>query len=79
MAASFVGYQMGFGTASLMVPDAGAPLSPFAAFHRIVFLLIFLLLNLHMFYIKALVDTLSDDTSWRFWIRSFHCRYNHNC
>ena len=57
MAASFVGYQMGFGTASLMVPDAGAPLSSFAAFHRIVFLLIFLLLNLHMFYIKALVDT----------------------
>ena len=40
-----------------MVPDAGAPLSAFAAFHRIVFMLIFLLLNLHMFYIKALVDT----------------------
>ena len=57
MAASVIGYQMGFGTASLMVPDAGAPLSPFAAFHRIVFLLIFLLFNLHMFYIKALVDT----------------------
>ena len=57
MAASFIGYQMGFGTASLMVPDAGAPSEPLCCFSSNSIFTYFLLLNLHMFYIKALVDT----------------------
>ena len=57
MAASVVGYQMGFGTASLFVPDAGFQLDGFTAFHRIMVILIFLCLNLHHVFLTALFDT----------------------
>ena len=54
MAASLVGYQMGFGTSSLIVPDAGGQMDAFSAFHRIVIMLIFLSLNLHHIFFSAL-------------------------
>lgn len=57
MASSIVGYQMGFGTANLMLPGSDAQLSAFTAFHRIIVLLIFLSLSLHHIFIKAIVDT----------------------
>lgn len=56
MAASLVGYQMGFGTASLFMPDHGESLSSFTAFHRIVVVMIFLFLNLHHIFLKGIVD-----------------------
>jgi flagellar biosynthetic protein FliR len=57
MAASLVGYQMGFGTASLMMPGMDQQTDGFSAFHRIIVLLIFLGLNLHHLFFKGLMDT----------------------
>jgi len=54
MAASLVGYQMGFGMANLLVPDAGQQLNGFTATHRIIVILIFLGLNLHYIFINAI-------------------------
>lgn len=55
MAASIVGYQMGFGTANLLVPDANIQMNSFTALHRIVLMLVFLSLDLHHMYIEAMV------------------------
>lgn len=57
MSASLVGYQMGFGTAGLMMPDLAHDMNAFTALHRVLFVLIFLLLDLHFMFIGALVDT----------------------
>ena len=57
MAAAIVGYQMGFGTANLFVPDAGEQLNGFTAFHRIIMLLIFLTLDFHHGFIIAISNT----------------------
>jgi flagellar biosynthesis protein FliR len=57
MSASLVGYQMGFGTAGLMMPGADEQVSSFTALHRIVILVIFLSLDLHHLFLSALVDT----------------------
>lgn len=57
MAASVVSYQMGFGTGTLFMADAGAQMDTFTAFHRILCMLIFIGLNLHHIFIDALVKT----------------------
>jgi len=57
MAASVVGYQMGFGTANLFVQDAAYQMDGFTAFHRIIVMLIFLGLSLHHIFLNAVVDT----------------------
>lgn len=57
MAANVVGYQMGFGTSNLFLPDAAMSLDGFAAFHRILVMLIFLSLSLHHIFVQAIVDT----------------------
>lgn len=57
MSASIVGYQMGFGTANLMVPDANIQMNSFTALHRVVLMLIFLSLNLHHTYITGMADS----------------------
>lgn len=57
MAASIVGYQMGFGTASLLVPDAEQQMDGFTAFHRILMMLIFFSLNLHMVYLQSISES----------------------
>ena len=57
MAASVVGYQMGFGTSSMFIPDAGTQMDGFTAFHRILIILIFLGLNLHHIFLTAIFDT----------------------
>lgn len=57
MAASIVGYQMGFGLADLFMPDTDSPMNSFTAFHRIVMMLIFLSLNLHHMYLDAIART----------------------
>jgi len=57
MAASITGYQMGFGTASLFLPDAGQQMDTFTSFHRVIIMTIFLMLNLHHLYIDALITT----------------------
>lgn len=57
LAANMVGYQMGFGTASVFVADASAPLSAFTVFHRLIALLIFLSLNLHHTFVMAIIDS----------------------
>jgi len=56
MAASVVGFQMGFGTATLFIPDAGAQMDGFTAFHRAVVMLLFLALNLHHVFLGGMVD-----------------------
>ncbi len=57
MAASIVGYQMGFGLADLFMPDADVQMNAFTAFHRVVMMLIFLSLNLHHMYLDAIART----------------------
>lgn len=59
MAASIVGYQMGFGLADLFMPDVDTQMNSFTAFHRIVMMLIFLSLNLHHMYLDAMARTFS--------------------
>lgn len=57
MAASIVGYQMGFGTANLLVPDAAAQMNSFTAFHRVIMIMIFFALNMHHTYLIAIDKT----------------------
>ena len=57
MAASLVGFQMGFGVADLFMPDADMQMNAFTAFHRIVLMMIFLTLNLHHMYIDGMART----------------------
>ena len=57
MAASVVGYQMGFGTANLLIPDAKIQMNSFTALHRIILMLIFLSLNLHHTYLTAIAES----------------------
>jgi flagellar biosynthetic protein FliR len=57
MAASFVAYQMGFGTGTLFLPDANANMDSFTAFHRLLIMLIFFSLSLHQIFIGAIVET----------------------
>jgi len=57
MASSLVAYQMGFGMSNLMIPDAGAQMDSFTAFHRCLVMLIFLGLNLHLMFMKSMADT----------------------
>lgn len=57
MAAGLVGYQMGFGMANMMIPDANEQMNAFTAFHRIIIMLIFLSLGLHFIFLRAIVDT----------------------
>lgn len=57
MAASFVGYQMGFSTADLIMPDHDAQMSSFTALHKTIMMMIFLSLNLHYIYIDGIVRT----------------------
>ena len=57
MAASVVGYQMGFTTAGLFLPDYSERLDGFSSFHRMIIMLIFLSLGLHHVFISAIVET----------------------
>ena len=57
MAANICAYQMGFGTATLLVPEMGGTIDAFTMFHRMVIFLIFLTLGLHHVWISALADS----------------------
>ena len=57
MAASLVGYQMGFGTANLLLPGSDIRANAFTAFHRSVVLLIFLSLGFHHQLIYSMVKS----------------------
>ena len=48
---------MGFGTASLFMPDYSDRLDSFTALHRMVVMLVFLSLGLHQIFIAAIVDS----------------------
>ena len=56
-AASICGYQMGFGTASLMMPGANDHMDAFQAFHRVLVIIIFFSLNLHHLFFEAIFQT----------------------
>jgi flagellar biosynthetic protein FliR len=56
-AAQIVSFQMGFGTATLLMPGADSMMDSFTAFHRSLIVLFFLSLNLHQIYIDALIKT----------------------
>ena len=56
-AAQIVSYQMGFGTASLIMPNADQMMDTFTAFHRTLVILFFLSLDLHGIYISAILQT----------------------
>ena len=57
MAANLVGYQMGFGTASLMMPGADQQMDGFSAFHRVLVILIFLSLDMHHLFVDAIAQS----------------------
>lgn len=56
-AAQIVSFQMGFGTATLLMPGSDSMMDSFSAFHRSLVVLFFLSLNLHQVYITSLVET----------------------
>lgn len=58
MAASLVGFQMGFGTADLIVGDSTTPMNSFTALHRILTVMFFLALDLHHVFLVAIKETL---------------------
>jgi flagellar biosynthetic protein FliR len=57
LAANLVGYQMGFGTGSLLIGDSDVEMTSFTALHRMVVTLIFLTLSLHHSFIRAIAST----------------------
>ena len=57
MAASLVGYQMGFGTANLLMPGSDLQINAFTALHRIIVLLFFLSLSLHYIFINGIIQS----------------------
>lgn len=57
LAANLVGYQMGFGTANLVLPGSDIQVNAFTAMHRIVVLLCFLSLQLHYIFINGIVES----------------------
>lgn len=56
-AANLVGYQMGFGTANLLLYGSDHQASPFAIFHQLLLLLLFLSMNFHQILIRAIFTT----------------------
>ena len=56
-AANLVGYQMGFGTANLILYGSDHQASPFAILHQLLLLLLFLSLNFHQILIRAIFTT----------------------
>jgi flagellar biosynthetic protein FliR len=57
MAANIVGYQMGFGTANLLLPNTDLQINSFTAMHRYLIMLIFLSLGLHFFFIASVLES----------------------
>lgn len=57
MAANLVGYQMGFGTANLLMPGSDIQLNPFTALHRYIVFALFLNLGLHHIFINGVAST----------------------
>jgi flagellar biosynthesis protein FliR len=57
MASGLTAYQMGFGTSSLFLADAGSQMDSFTAFHRIICMLLFLTLNLHYVFLSGISDS----------------------
>jgi flagellar biosynthetic protein FliR len=57
MAASLIGIQMGFNTASIFMPDSAEQTNAFSAFHRLIIILIFLALDMHHIYIRSIWDS----------------------
>ncbi len=57
MAASLVGYQMGFGTSSLLFPGSETQMNSFTAFHRVLTLGAFISLGLYMIFINGIMET----------------------
>jgi flagellar biosynthetic protein FliR len=57
LAANLVGYQMGFGTGSLILGNSEAEMTSFTALHRILVTMIFFSLNLHHAYFTAIANT----------------------
>lgn len=57
MAAQFVGYQMGFGMASLLDPSTGTSVSPFSQFQTVLATALFLTMNFHHMFIQAIYSS----------------------
>ena len=57
MAANLVGYQMGFGTANLLLPGSDLQINAFTALHRILILVFFLSLSLHFIFIDGIAKS----------------------
>jgi len=57
LAAALVGFQMGFGTAGLLFPEASNEVNGFSAFHRVLVFLFFLGLSLHHVFIRAIYES----------------------
>jgi flagellar biosynthetic protein FliR len=56
-AAGVVGFQMGFGTSSMFLPDVDPQSNSFTLLHRSFMILIFLSLSLHHLFIQSIADS----------------------
>lgn len=57
LSGQLIGYQMGFAIANVLDPISGSQISLFAEFEHFVALLIFLSINAHHLFIKAIVNS----------------------
>lgn len=69
-AAGLLGYQMGFGTANLFLPDAGMQMDSFTALHRMLMFLIFFSLNLHHLFFAAMARSFTLISAGEFVVSS---------
>lgn len=59
-AAGVVSYQMGFGTGSLFMPDFGAAMDSYTAFHRIIVMMIFMALSMHHIFLTGVFESFTQ-------------------
>lgn len=71
MAANLVGYQMGFGTANLLLPGSDLQINAFTALHRILILVFFLSLSLHFIFIDGIAKSFELIPAGGFTLSSF--------
>ncbi len=57
LSGNLVGFQMGFGIVNVIDPSTSSQVSIIAQFQNIIALLIFLSINAHHFFIKAIIDS----------------------
>lgn len=57
LGSSMIAYQMGFGAANLIAPGTDMNTDPFTALQRLIYILIFITLNLHHLFLLGIIES----------------------